>query len=341
MKKILFILLIILLVILGPAKTQTILDELIRPSAIYVDAGRVYIVDFPSIYIYSEKDLALIKKFGGEGAGPAEFLRFARLHFHTDHIIVQSSGRFTYFSRQGKYIREEKVPVKFDRGVRLFDGKLVVSHMDPGKENEKELNLTVNIYNLDFHREKEIFRQKYYIQLNFPVNAIYLPQVDRRTGIRFAVNQDKIFIEGEDGETGSIYVFNRDGEPVYTIRHEFDRLMVTEEHVRAAEEWFKMKGRRLFSILKQRKQLFTPKYFAAVRYLRMADNKIYIIPYKKESGTSRLYIFDLKGKLLKKVPVPVKEENLFHFYPLTIKGDRLYQLVDNDEEWELHISPIR
>lgn len=341
LKKVLFIIIFILLVLSVWADKKAVLDELSRPSAIHIDMGRIYIVDFPHVYIYSGEDLSFIKSFGSAGAGPAEFLRYARLHFHADYIIVQSSTRFSYFSREGKYIREEKVPVHFDRGVKLFGRKLVVSRRNPGKENEQELNLTVNFYNFDFQKEKEIFRQKYFIQLNDRVNAIYLPEVDRRASIRFFVNQDKIFIEGENGETGNIYVFDQNGEKLYTINHTFEKLKVSGKHIEAVEEWHRIKKRRLYPILKERNQLYTPPYFAAIHYLRLADNKIYIIPYKKKAGKNQLYIFDLKGELLNRVPAPLVEENLFNFYPHTIKNGKLYQLLDNDEEWELRISKIQ
>lgn len=61
----------------------------------------------------------------------------------------------------------------------------------------------------------------------------------------------------------------------------------------------------------------------------------------KEAGKSEVQIFDLKGTLLEKSMIPIKEKNAKRFFPYDIKKGMLYQLVENeDEEWELHVTKI-
>ncbi len=300
------------------AEKLAVFDRLIRPAGFYMNNGYLFIVQFPHIYMHSLKDFRLIKRVGKKGEGPQEFLRYARLYFQPDTIIVHSENRFSYFTKDLKYIKEERVPVQFSRGVSLMGDQLVVSHTVPGKNKNEETDLTVNIYDWSFKKVKEIYRQKYYFQMNRDINAIYLPEVDRRSGIRFAVRGDRIFIEGEDGETGNIYVFNKKGEKIYTIKHEFEKLEVTDEHIQAVVAWHKLKKRRLYDILKRRNQLYTPDYFAAIRFMGVTDDKIYIIPYKKKAGKNRFFIFDLEGKLLKEVDAPIEEKSLFSFFPAAI-----------------------
>jgi hypothetical protein len=61
----------------------------------------------------------------------------------------------------------------------------------------------------------------------------------------------------------------------------------------------------------------------------------------KKQGKNQLFIFDLKGKLLKQMDMPEVEETLFSFYPFAIQDGKLYRLVENqDEEWELHLTEI-
>jgi len=63
--------------------------------------------------------------------------------------------------------------------------------------------------------------------------------------------------------------------------------------------------------------------------------------FKKEAGKSEVQIFDLKGTLLEKTMVPIKEKNSKRFFPYDINKGVLYQLVENDdEEWELHVTKI-
>jgi hypothetical protein len=342
MKKIIFVFLTILLAATLWAETVAVFDDIIKPESLYLTDNHIFIVEFPHIYVYSLKDFTLIKKFGQRGEGPGEFIRFVRLHFQPDFIIAHSQTRFSYYTKDFEYIKEVKVPIQFNRGAAPIGDQVVVSHTVPGIENPQEVDLTVNLYDANFKKIKEIFRQRYYFQLHRDVNVIYLPEVDRRTGIRFFVYRDKIFIEGEDGVTGNIYVFNKNGERIYTIKHEFERLKVTDEHVKAVVEWHRVNKRRLYDILKQRKQLYTPDYFPAIRSLNVGDDKIYIIPYKKKKGKNRLFIFNLKGKLLKEMDAPLKESSIFSFYPFAIKGGKVFQLLENeDEKWELHVTDIQ
>ena len=68
------------------------------------------------IYIYSLKDHTLIKKFGGRGEGPMEFMgNNINLLPYPDHIIVNSQGKITYWTKAGEFVKEVKCP--FAAGV--------------------------------------------------------------------------------------------------------------------------------------------------------------------------------------------------------------------------------
>jgi len=317
-------------------------SQLGNPSALEVNNDHLYIIEFPVIYVYSLKDYRLIKKFGKQGEGPGEFIQYARLHFLDETIIVQSQTRFSYFTKDWKYIKDRKTPITFDRGAKPMGDQWVVSHTVPGKEDLNQTDLIVNIYDSNFNKIKEVYRQKYYFQIGKPINGIYLPEVYRRQGIRFFVWDNKIFIEGEDGETGNIYVYDNTGQKINTLHHEFEKVKVTKEHEKSVEDYYQLRRRRLLTIVKKRGWLFWPDFFPAVHDQRVVDNKIYVIPYKKKQGKLQLFIFNLKGELLKQVDFPVVEETMFSFYPYTIKSGKLYQLFENqDEEWELHMTEIR
>ena len=338
MKKIVWMVVLILLVLVVKGEAGVVLGEIVNPSRVYVDGGELFVVDFPKVYIYSLADFSLKGSFGKEGEGPGEMRGFARLMFDGGEVIVEHHMRFSYFSRDGKFLRERKIPVSFNRGVRKMGDKWVVSHTDQRKDKPDLTDLTVNIYNDKFERELEIYRLPYYFQLNKPINAIYLPEADRRSGIRFFVHGDEIFVEGEEGETGSIYVFDRNGKKLRTLAHKYQRLEVTEAHVAAVVEHHRLKKRRLYDILKQRGQILIPDLFPAIQYMTAADGGIYTIPYKKEGGSYQLLRFDSKGKLISKKPVPIAAETLFSFYPFTLHKEKIFQLVENsEEEWELRI----
>ena len=340
-KKIVWIVVLVLLVFFAQGRAETVLGEVVHPSGIYIDGGQLFVVDFPKVHIYSLKDLSLRASFGKEGEGPGEIRGFARLMFDGGQIIVEHHMRFSYFSRDGKFVKERKIPVSFNRGVQKMGNIWVVSHTDRRQDKPDLTDLTVNIYNDRFEREREIYRVPYFFQLNKPINAIYLPEADRRSGIRFFVHGDEIFVEGEEGETGNIYVFDQNGKKLRTLTYQYPRLEVTDAHVAAVVEHHRLKKRRLYDILKQRGQILIPDAFPAIQYLAVTGDKIYSIPYKKVEESYQLLEFDLQGRLLQKRSVPIEAETMFSFYPFTIHDGRMFQLQENsDEEWELRIMSI-
>jgi len=84
-----------------------------------------------------------------------------------------------------------------------------------------------------------------------------------------------------------------------------------------------------------------PEYFPAIRNFTVAE-KLYVLTYKEDSENREMLVVDFNGKLIKKLMLPVAENDPFHLYPYTVKGEKLYQLVDNidTEIWELHIHDL-
>jgi hypothetical protein len=153
--------------------------------------------------------------------------------------------------------------------------------------------------------------------------------------------KDKLFVEPDDGENGILDVYDSNGKKLYTVKYNFEKIEVTDRHKEAVREWHRIKKRRLLDIVKRRGWLWWPSHFPAVHYVDVTDDKIYMIPYKKKQGKVQLLVFDLKGKLLRRVITPLTKENMFALHPMCIKGGKVYQLTENEDEvWELHIYEI-
>ncbi len=327
---------------LGAEKLAT-LTQPASPSNIYIHNGQLFVADFPSIHVYSMKDFKLIKTFGRQGEGPGEFMRFVRILFQGEHIVVHNALRLAYFSKDFVFQKQRRVPETFDRGLKFMGDHFIAAYNEPKPGSKDLVDQTVNLYDNNIKKICEFYRQSYYFKLNRTVNAIYLPEVGRRTGIRFFVEGEKLFVEGEDGETGNIHVFDKTGKKISTINHKFPKLKVTKEHLQAAEDHFTLRRRRLIFILKERKQLVIPDYFPAIHYLHIGGGRIYVSPYQLKEGKNQFFIMDLEGKLIKEVLVPVQKQDMFTFYPMTISNGILYQLSENqeeDEDWELHKFPL-
>jgi hypothetical protein len=88
------------------------------------------------------------------------------------------------------------------------------------------------------------------------------------------------------------------------------------------------------------KPMHFPGYFYAVRDIRVADGKVYAFTHKDNNDKSECFIFDIRGKLLKKMVVPLAEKDPMTLYPFDVKNGNLYQLVEKEEDWELYVTEI-
>jgi hypothetical protein len=75
----------------------------------------------------------------------------------------------------------------------------------------------------------------------------------------------------------------------------------------------------------------------------VADKKIYIFTYNEKDGNVQCIVLDIKGKPLKKVFLPLINQNPTLPYPFTICEGKFYQLNENasTETWELHVTEIK
>jgi len=330
-----------LLILAAPilAGEVVLLPDLQKPENIVIDQNQILITQFPYVYIYSLKDFTLIKKFGKAGEGPQEFSNYVMIQVHPahpDYIIVGSRGKMSFFTWGGKFVKE----------VRSGPGSFVATYKPIGGKyanygilrQNKIAYLTVDIYNSNFKKIKEVIRWKKPMQRGKPFN----PTDIEFQGGEFSTFDKKIFVLLR--EKGNIEVFDDDGKKQFSINYDYERIPVTTDDIKAIHHFFKTDP-RLRQFYETLKSLFKfPQYFPSARTMAVADNKTYVLTNKKRGGKSEFIIFDIgiKGKFLKKSMVPFKNANPLEPYPFTIKNGKLFQLVDNEEteEWELHIHAI-
>jgi hypothetical protein len=91
-----------------------------------------------------------------------------------------------------------------------------------------------------------------------------------------------------------------------------------------------------------------PDTLPAILNFSVSNQKVYVVTNKteenKKSGVKKreVYIFEVNGKLLKKVFLPIYENGIEAF-PFCIDNEKLYQLVEreSDEACELRITGIQ
>ncbi len=324
------------------------LPDLGKPNSITLDENQIYIADWGHILIYCLKDFHLKKKFGKRGEGPGEFFLNdmdnygLRIIVEPGYILVNSVSKISYFTKEGELIKEKRNT----RGQQFFKpfGKKLIGYDRAWdqKFHENKINyITINIYDPDsLEIEKEIFKKKFYTQkdsIEILELALKLKN-DTKRGIIYYPYGDKLIIEGENN---NIYILDSEGKKVAAVNiNDYRKIKITGEFKKKTFKYLEKRLPTAFRGVKQKGAF--PEYYP-YRYFTVSDNKIYVLTFNTSGGKSEFYIFDLQGKLIKRTMVPFADNEFLRVYPYTIKNDKIYQLVDNEdtEEWELRIHDLR
>jgi len=310
-----------------------------NPFYILADDSQLYITDGPTINIYSTADYKPVKRFGRAGEGPQEFKLDPRrsagsvfIFIHPDYILASTLDKVLYFSKKGEFIKETRTnssAIMFRTPGKGFAGEDFLL-----EKNNVRYSVRC-IYDSNFKKVKELYRRVSFSQPQGDLNPFYMisPIME--------VYQDRVYIN--DAEELTIHVFDSSGNQLPQIKYKYDKLAITNDYKNEMLNWYKtypsFKDR--YPLWKDR--LKFPAYFPAIRAFNVADDKIYVLTHKKQGKNSEFIIFDIKGKFLKTLMVPMMEKDERLYYPYTIRNGKLYQLIENPdkEEWELHVTEIK
>ncbi len=324
------------------AKVATLPGELAIPSQIVFDNNQLYVVDGVSIYIYSLKDFKLIKKIGKMGEGPREFKiqpgRSVAINVQADSILINSVGRVSFFSKDGKYIGEANniSGKQFKPMGKQFVGyKSVV-------DKEGVRYATTNIFDSQFKILKELQREESIVQRgkgwhlfskSFSVSLI----CDKKI---FALGVIKDF---------AIDVFDFSGKKAITIKEDYKNIKFTEQLKARVLNHYKTDPNTKANFDWWKNNIHLPEYFPAIRDLHTCGKKRYVRTYRVEGKNAEFYIYNSSGKLLKRRLITIAENTARFAYPFkkdsaphAFKDDKLYQLIENleNESWELYETKI-
>ena len=310
------------------------LPDLLRPESMSLDDTQMYITEKANIYIYSLKDFKLIKKFGKSGSGPKEFQINAQAPLfcdsQSDKLIITSQLKVSFFSKKGKYIKEFRIAGLFASFFRSIRNKYAGTRL---VIENNVMYFTVDIFDKDFKPGKHLFKQKHFFQQGKKMNPIgRLPF--------FSIHKDKIFIENYAGQ---IFVFDEKGNKTNTINHKYKPLLVTKQHKAQVINFYKTDQRikQFWNIFKD--NLEFPKYFPNIRQTILANDHIYIQTWRVVDNRSEFLIFTDDGKFERKTMVKLPDVDIMSPSQISIKNNKIYQLVENidEEQWELNIIDIK
>lgn len=339
MRKIVFALICICLVMpfTLQAKKLANLPELLKPQRMVIDGNKLFIVEGTSIYIYSLKNYKLVKKFGKMGEGPGEFKinPFGGPGLvplpHAQHLLVNSFGKLSYFTKDGKYIKELKIPpLTILKPVKdNFIGSGFITDQKP------ELKLCITLFDSKLKKIKQVYQS----DVTINVQAVKNLPFDAFT---YRVHKEKIFIP--DTKNGFVIrVFDSYGKEIYRIKKDYTPLKVDDAYKKRILDWYKNESllRSFWEIIK--KTIKFKRDFPPIKDIAVDCDKIYVFTYKKQNDLVECIILDLEGNEQKRLFLPFPQ-----VFPLTpicyaIQNDRFYTLVENedDESWILDVVEIK
>jgi hypothetical protein len=338
-----FFLVIIITTQIFPAKIGT-LTGVLKPEKIKVFEDELFVVEGATFFIYSLKDLSLKRKFSGPGEGPGELKVVP--NFSNDILVfphriqLESIDKIVYFSRDGKFLKQQKKLLRSNRITPLgknFVGKKRIEGLD------KKTYSTINIYDSNFKKIKELFRQKYSRQGNNLELVV--------DSLNFWIYDDKIFVE-ESPQGFFIEVFDSEGKKLYDIKKKYEKINVTADH--RTKIINTLKNERVVKILgwENIKNLYKFNFFdsfPAIQDIAVDEGRIYVQTFRKKGNKEEFIIMDLKGNILKKKYLcpGKKPEILVRMFGLgpkfySIDKNKFYYLEEDeeDEKWVLYVTHL-
>lgn len=330
MKKLLLIFFLLCFSFFCMAEKVATFSELLNPTRIMVDENRIFVVEFPYIYIYSLTDFQQIKKFGGQGEGPREFLGRLNLLPYPDHIIVNSQGKITYWTKTGEFIKEVKCP--FAAGVEPCEDVFVSLGFRLGNREDQINYQTIDVYDRNFKKIREIDRKKADFQGEQGIKIYAQPYYF------YIMKNEYIVVTGHEGFL--LNVFDKNGKKLYAIEQPYEKKPVTETDKQEVHDFFK-NNPRFRAFYEARKHLLKiADFFPAIQGFQSFGDRLFVFTYHQKNGKTQFFVYDDRGKLLRELYLPLRKRDINGNFPFTIDGNKFYQMLENEdeEEWELHIT---
>jgi hypothetical protein len=252
-----------------------------------------------------------------------------------DHLVIESQGRLSYFTRDGRFLRETKVSMPGYNLLQLLGDKMV-GFIDELDKESKTYYKILNIFSSDMKKEREICRREHnYQRSGFTV---------LRGTFLFKVHREKIFVTYWGGDF-IMDCFDREGKRLFRIEDQaFEKRKTSDEDIREIHNYFKTYHEAFYA--RSKDMIRIKDYWPAIGTFFLDGDRIYFLTYigrKTERGEEWLvYVYGTKGNFINKLYLPLKEQDIWAVYPATFYQGKLYQLQENDETewWELHVTEI-
>ncbi len=320
------------------AEIPVSIENLSRPSIIIAKYDRIYILEKTFVYIYSIKDFKLLKKFGKAGEGPGELRvvpndRPMSMFFLNGDIVINSQNKISFFSKDGEFKKEIKLPI----GSLLIPLNKNYLGVGPIIGENKKSYIGFRLFDQNFKGKKILYKSDFEVR---NPGEILLPVM---TWTYNPLYKDKIFINSSASEF-LINIFDYSGKKITSIKKDYKKIPIGKDYERNTLTFFKTDHRfkSLYEYILKRIKFRT--HFPVIKDIKVVDDIIFVVTYKKKGDLSECILFDLKGNEKKKLYIPLNDLEPLSFYPLfyTVFKGKIYTLVEDDEDevWKIHTTNL-
>jgi hypothetical protein len=279
-----------------------------------------------SIFVYSLEDFQLIKPFGGPEMFKIQPAHSVILFFHPDKFAVNSSGKVSLYNYDLELLQEME-----HSGDSFFYAPFGDKFIARQIFSENKIRYyRLNLYDTELNFIKEVCRKE------FEGKAF-------SGDFSFEIYKNKLYVANRMDDF-LIEVFNEEGSRIKSIAHECSRVKVTQEDKdRHMSRLTNRQGwERYFESREKMEEYFRnlikyPEYFPAITEIHLDEDNIYVNTRNQVEDTREFWVLNLEGRVKDKKMIPFRMQSLNQCYPYTIKNERLYQLIQNEQtkEWEL------
>jgi len=309
--------------------------ELMKPSMMVIDGDRMFVVQTPQILVYSLKDMKLVTRFGKAGEGPKEFKTNPygaglTVFPFNNQLAVNSDSKVSYWTRDGKFIKELKSPpfggfVPFEEGYLGYVG---------APNAEGKFFLGIFLYSKTFKKGKPLHMTDMQVG---PGAVFNVPTV---AFAAYAYKGKLIIAKGKDEMAFDIFDYK--GNLIKELKVDYKQLTVDDAYKKRAMHWFRNESPYKKFAGTMLKMTFKDKY-PVIKTFNIDNDKLYVLTNKIVKGNHECYILDLNGKVLNRVWFTLPPEPpMLALETYQVVDNKFYSLWENEdtEEWELHIQPI-
>ncbi|MBU4268614.1 MAG: 6-bladed beta-propeller [Acidobacteria bacterium] len=283
--------------------------------------GNWYVADTKntSILVLNQKG-DFVKKIGGPGEGPGFFMDVRDIFFTKEEIGVLEESRISYFSKDGSFLRQMKLPLDYSLSI-LPNGNILRQAPAHNPNNPADIKFQLIMAAPD---GKPIVTLDS-IQMFNPLGA-------RIKGCNYSISvarsKDILYVYSQDREY-EIWAYDFSGKLLRRIKKEHLPVTVSAEY----KNDFISEIKPLYDRIKDR--LYFPEYMPPIHCLFTDEEGfLFVVTYEKskEKDGYLVDVFNPKGECIAQTVMPL--DSLVKPAAILLKNHRLYRIFQKMEDVE-------